>query len=162
VIRPARAEDAEELAALQVAAWRAAYGEYVPADRIDAAAENRVDRWHEALAGEHGTFVIAGADAALIGFVSVGATRDEDVPPDQGELYAIYVEPHLIGTGIGTELLLYGEAELARACSGAMLWTFAQNTRARYFYERHGWTVDRTDPERYDWAPSVRYRKDLP
>ena len=160
MIRAARAEDAEALAGLQTRAWRTAYGAYVPLDRIEAASEGRVERWREILGGEHGTFVIVGPDA-LTGFVSVGPTRDEDARPGDGELHAIYVEPDLIGTGVGTELLLYGEAELARAHRAATLWVFEANERARRFYERHGWAPDDRpgDPSRWDWAPSIRYRK---
>jgi ribosomal protein S18 acetylase RimI-like enzyme len=163
VIRPARVEDAEALAGVQTRAWHAAYGGYVDAARIDAAADGRADRWREALAGEHGTFVSVGADAALVGFVSVGASRDPDARPGDGELCAIYVEPDLLGTGAGSELLRYGEAELARTYAGATLWTFERNTRARRFYERHGWSLDDRpgDPDRWDWATSVRYRKAL-
>jgi GNAT superfamily N-acetyltransferase len=163
VIRPARVEDAEALAGLQTRAWRAAYGGYVEAARIDTAAAGRAGRWRGALAGEHGTFVIVGAEAALVGFVSIGASRDEDARPGDGELHAIYVEPDLLGTGAGSELLLYGEAELARTYSGATLWTFEHNAPARRFYERRGWSLDDRpgDPNRWDWATSVRYRKVL-
>jgi ribosomal protein S18 acetylase RimI-like enzyme len=163
VIRPARAEDAEALAALQTRSWRAAYGDYVDDERIDAASERREERWRELLAGKHGTFVIVGADAALVGFVSVGPSRDADARPGDGELYAIYVEPSLAGTGVGSELIRYAEAELARHHRAATLWVFEQNAGARAFYQRHGWAPDDRagDPERWDWAPSVRYRKAL-
>jgi GNAT superfamily N-acetyltransferase len=164
VIRPARVEDAEALAGLQTRAWRAAYGGYVEAERLEAASEGREDRWREILGGDgdHGTFVIVGPDA-ITGFVAVGASRDDDARPGDGELYAIYVEPDLIGSGVGTELLLYGEAELARSFTGATLWTFEGNEGARRFYERHGWAPDDNpgDPGRWDWAPSIRYRKVL-
>jgi GNAT superfamily N-acetyltransferase len=166
VIRPARVEDAEALAGVQTRAWRAAYGAYVPLDRIEAASEGRAERWRELLAAGAGpsTFVIVGADATLVGFVSVGETRDEDARPRDGEVHAIYVEPALVGGGAGAELLHYGEAELARTCSGATLWTFEKNVGARRFYERHGWAPDDRpgDPGRWDWSPSIRYRKALP
>jgi ribosomal protein S18 acetylase RimI-like enzyme len=163
VIRPARPEDADALAGVQTRSWRAAYSGYVPVDRIEKHAGERPERWRRILAGAHGTFVIVGAEGALVGFVSVGESRDEDARAGDGELWAIYVEPDLIGTGIGTELLNYGEAEMARSYTGATLWVFEENAQARRFYERHGWAPDDRpgDPGRWDWAPSVRYRKPL-
>jgi ribosomal protein S18 acetylase RimI-like enzyme len=163
VIRPAGTEDAEALASLQTRSWRAAYGDYVPMERIDAACEGREERWREVLGGEHGTFVMLGAEG-LVGFVSVGESRDDDARPGDGELLAIYVEPGLIGGGVGSELLRYGEAELARTYAGATLWVFERNARARRFYEHHGWAPDDRpgDPGRWDWSPSIRYRRALP
>jgi GNAT superfamily N-acetyltransferase len=164
VIRPARVEDAEALSDLQTRSWHAAYGGYVDAARIDRSAQGRDSRWREILAGDHGTFVIAGADAPMIGFVSVGASRDDDARPGDGELWAIYVEPDLVGTGLGGELLRYAEAELARTYTGATLWVFERNEQARAFYERRGWHPDDRpgDPDRWDWAASIRYRKAFP
>jgi len=163
VTRAARPEDAEALADLQVRAWRAAYADYVPPERIEAVAAGRDQRWREILAGEHGTFVVIGAEAALLGFAGVGPSRDGDARPGDGELLAIYVEPALVGTGVGGELLRYAEAELARAHAAATLWVFERNVRARRFYERHGWQPDDHpgDPNRWDWSPSIRYRKTL-
>ena len=106
---------------------------------------------------------MAERDGRLAGFVSVGTPRDEDTNGD-GELYAIYVEPELIGSGVGRELAVAGERELAAlGHRAATLWTFAANGPARRFYERGGWRVDERpyDPGRWGWAPSVRYRKDL-
>ena len=162
MIRPARAEDADALAALQVRAWHAAYGAIVDAGELEAAAAHRPERWHEILAGDHGTFVAVDGDGAPLGFVSIGAARDDDAAPKDGELYAIYLEPTFIGTGLGRELHLHAEAELAREHPAATLWVLAANARARRFYESHDWRPDgRTDPDQHGWGPAVRYRKVL-
>ena len=167
MIRPARIEDAEPLAALQVRAWRAAYSSYVAAEDLAAVgdAAQRAAGWRERLAAGRADVVtlVAERGGRLVGFVSVGTTRDEDTDGD-GELYAIYVEPELIGSGVGRELAVAGERELvALGHRAATLWTFAANEPARRFYERGGWSVDERpyDPGRWGWAPSVRYRKDL-
>ena len=167
MIRPARIEDAEALAALQVRAWRAAYSSYVAAEDLAAVgdAAQRAAGWRERLAAGRADVVtlVAERGGRLVGFVSVGTTRDEDTDGD-GELYAIYVEPELIGSGVGRELAVAGERELAAlGHRAATLWTFAANGPARRFYERGGWRVDERpyDPGRWGWAPSVRYRKDL-
>jgi GNAT superfamily N-acetyltransferase len=167
VIRPARVEDAQTLAALQVRAWRAAYSAYVAAKDLDAAGDvgARAAGWRERLAAGRARTVtlVDERDGRLAGFVSVGPTRDEDTGGD-AELYAVYVEPELIGSGVGRALALAGEEELRRrGHTAATLWVFAANTAARHFYERGGWRVDQRpyDPGRWGWAPSVRYRKQL-
>jgi len=168
VIRPARVTDAEALASLQVRAWEAAYSPYVAPERLagggDVAA--RTKRWREVLddSGNRArTFVSISEERGLDGFITVGPSRDDDAREDEGELYAVYVEPDLIGSGLGRALLAHGERELSRSYRAAMLWTFERNETARRFYERNGWRVDEGDFDagHYDWAPSVRYRKAL-
>jgi GNAT superfamily N-acetyltransferase len=168
VIRRAVVEDAVALASLQIRAWEAAYSSYVSAEQLAEAgdATARTRRWREILAGRHGgatTFVAIDDGGVLQGFVSVGESRDEDARPGDGELYAIYVEPALIGSGVGRALLDHGERELARSYRAAVLWVFEPNAVARRFYERHGWRPDDApfDTGRWDWAPSLRYRKEL-
>lgn len=71
----------------------------------------------------------------------------------------LYVDPDHYGKGIGTRLLSL--AKLARP-DGLKLWTFAANTNARRFYERHGFAVtgatvgdneERAPDVRYEWVP---------
>jgi GNAT superfamily N-acetyltransferase len=165
VIRPARIDDAEVLAALQVRAWHAAYDAYVAPESIDAAAEDRVARWREILGadGDGATFVDDRDGGGLTGFVSVGPGRHEADPSGAGELRALYVEPGLVGTGRGRALLVTGEGWLAERFADAFLWVLEPNTGARRFYERHGWREDAEpyDRDRWGWSPSVRYRKAL-
>lgn len=165
-IRPARAEDADALAALEARGWRAAYAGYVDPGELDRVIPERPRRWRERFAGGGEgttTLVLAGPGNQVEGFAVVGPTRDEDLPTDTGELHSIYVEPELTGHGRGAELLAAAEAELARAFDEATLWVLEPNEGARRFYERHGWRLDDRpfDRDRWGWAPSLRLRKVL-
>jgi ribosomal protein S18 acetylase RimI-like enzyme len=142
VVRPARVEDAEAIAHVHVATWRAAYAHAVPAEtlaRVDVA--ERAEAWHRFLVGDSATFV-GEVDAAIRGFVNVGASREE---PGVGELFSIYVLPEAWGTGLATALIERGEEELrARGFASATLNVLADNPRARRFYERQGWVRGET------------------
>ena len=52
----------------------------------------------------------------------------------------LYVTPDRIGTGIGSRLIATAKA---RRPDGLDLYCFQVNTRARTFYEHHGFVVDR-------------------
>jgi pimeloyl-ACP methyl ester carboxylesterase len=73
-----------------------------------------------------------------------------------GELDQLYVAPEWIGSGIGRRLV-----EQAKAMSphGLGLYTFQVNDRARRFYERNGFVVDRLGDgsANEEHQPDVRY-----
>jgi len=76
----------------------------------------------------------------IVGFVSVGSSRDPDT---DAELFAIYVLPEHWGTGVGRTLIESGEEELRTlGHEEAILWVLDDNPRARRFYELAGWSVD--------------------
>jgi GNAT superfamily N-acetyltransferase len=84
--------------------------------------------------------IVAEVEGEIIGFVSVGAARDDDA---EGELYAIYVHPEHWGTGTGRALMEAGEDELWRlGHQQVVLWVLDDNPRARRFYEIAGWSAD--------------------
>jgi ribosomal protein S18 acetylase RimI-like enzyme len=138
----ARLEDAEELAAVHVEAWREAYGHLLPEHFYDdAAREGRQAMWSRLLAEQDaGERVhVARRQGRIVGFVARGpAGEHEGHRPVRGEqLYALYVLSGYYGVGVG-------QALLDRALSGrpAQLWVAKENGRARRFYEKNGFTVD--------------------
>jgi len=158
VVRLGTADDAEGVARVQVETWQAAYAHALPAEQLQAlsmgAAVERHRRWPP-------TFV-AEDEGRIVGFVSVGKSRDPDT---DGELFAIYVHPEHWGAGIGRELIEAGEDELRRlGHRDAVLWVLDDNPRARRFYEIAGWAADGTSREieifGFDIA-EVRYAKRL-
>jgi GNAT superfamily N-acetyltransferase len=68
----------------------------------------------------------------------------------------LYVEPATIGRGVGAGLVQV--AKRARP-NGLRLWTFASNTGAQRFYERHGFVeAKRTDGrDNEEGAPDILY-----
>jgi GNAT superfamily N-acetyltransferase len=79
---------------------------------------------------------VAEDDSGIYGFCAVGPSTDED----WGEVYAIYVDPHRWGEGVGRDLLAAGEQALIDDGHWqALLWVLDGNTQARAFYLRQGW-----------------------
>ena len=68
----------------------------------------------------------------------------------------LYVDPAMTGRGVGTALVELAKRERP---DGLRLWTFASNTGAQRFYERHGFVeVRRTDGrENEERAPDILY-----
>ncbi len=73
-----------------------------------------------------------------------------------GWIEHLYVDPPWIGCGVGDRLLRHAWSLLS---DGAQLWVFEANTRARSFYERHGFiAAEFTDGSRNEERrPDVRY-----
>src|SRR3954464_1878169 len=64
-------------------------------------------------------------------------------PADARWVDQLYVAPAMTGRGIGAQLLSVAKRERP---GELRLWTFASNTAAPRFYERHGFVeMDRTD-----------------
>ncbi|RCK70465.1 N-acetyltransferase [Desertihabitans brevis] len=73
-----------------------------------------------------------------------------------GWINQLYVAPEQQGCGLGARLLRLAQD----VASGPLqLWTFQRNSRARSFYERHGFVeVRRTDGDNEEREPDVLYR----
>jgi GNAT superfamily N-acetyltransferase len=100
-------------------------------------ARQRLPMWERAI--PRGGVSVADVDGAVVGFVSVGDSRESE---REGELYAIYVLPDAWGTGAGPALMRTAVAALREHYPTAILWVLAENPRARRFYEREGWVLD--------------------
>jgi len=171
-LREATVGDAGAIAEVHVASWRWAYDGLLPPSVLDAlSVEGRAAAWHTVLADAPGAVTVAVVDdddngGAIVGFVSVGPTPDEDdPPPGTGALFALYLHPDTVGAGAGKTLLEHGEAQLRdEGFTRATLWVLETNERARRFYERRGWAWDGARGEhRFDCGnrPIVRYAREL-
>jgi GNAT superfamily N-acetyltransferase len=92
--------------------------------------------------------LVAERGANVIGFASVGPSRDSDADAGVGEVYAVYVVPAEWSRGVGRRLL----AESAEAMRGvgfreATLWVLRDNPRARRAYEAAGWALEGAEKE---------------
>jgi GNAT superfamily N-acetyltransferase len=144
--RAARPGDGAAIGALAVRAWRAAYAGVLAAEvlaALDPAAQAR--DWAEYLAAlppADRVWVVGGTDGGVAGFARTGPCTDADVPAGTGEVHGLYIEPALIGTGLGRSLFEHAVADLAGRHDPVVLWHFAGNNRAARFYELAGFGLD--------------------
>ncbi|HKZ14455.1 MAG TPA: GNAT family N-acetyltransferase [Solirubrobacterales bacterium] len=169
-LREARSGDELPVAELHVRSWQEAYRGLMPAEFLAGLdPRDRAGRYRfEAEEGPTMLLAVIAEGApgeALLGFVSFGRSRDEDLP-DHGEIRALYVDPDRHRGGVGR--LLMAEARRRLAADGyaeAFLWVLDGNDRAREFYEREGWVADGAQREEnvYDIASNVlRFRREVP
>ena len=137
-LRPATADDAEDLAALFWDARLAAY----PAMPHSVHTRAEGQHWFREVLGltprtipmpEGRETWVAERDGEVVGYLVL----------DPEWLDSLYVRPDLTGHGIGSVLL-----DLAKSLrpEGFGLWVFESNVRAQQFYRRHGlFVVRRTD-----------------
>ena len=165
-LRHATPDDAEALARLHIDAWRVAYRGLVPdtvLEQLDYA--RRAARFRESLAANREETYVAERAGKLVGFLTLGPCRDEDLDPaTTGEIWGIYLAPAFWRQGIGSMLFRWGEHLLiSRGYTGAVLWVFAGNESARRFYEHLGFAPDGASKilERGKPLEVVRYHKTL-
>jgi len=97
----------------------------------------------------------------VVGFSYVGPSETEGA----AELYAIHVDPAVVGTGVGRLLMENALGQLAEVGGKrAVLWVLEANERARRFYGRGGWTRDgetRVEPIGGEPVRQLRYSRPL-
>lgn len=126
-LRPARDEDAQQIARI----WHEGWGDGHRGNVPDALAAARTpEPFRERAAQRIADTVVAVVEGAVAGFVMVVGDEVEQV----------YVAREHRGTPVATALLAEAERLVAAGGHGrAWLAVVAGNTRARRFYERNGW-----------------------
>lgn len=161
-VRLMRLADCDRVAEIRVHGWRHAYRGLMPQsylNGLDVAAD--AERLRARLAQGDGSVVnlVAEQVGKVLGWAAFGPYRDGEVRTDDAELYALYVDPAHLGTGLGRALL----AESVGRCSSyprMYLWVLRGNAPARRFYERAGFRPDGAE-EPFEAGgvsvPEVRY-----
>ncbi len=131
-IRPATPEDVPGLARLWHAGWHEAHAAYTPPALTRLRTEEDFARRLQDLLPD---LRMAGPGGDPFGFCAI---RDD-------ELYQLFVQREMRGSGLAARLLANGEARLAaRGVGTARLDVGIGNDRAARFYIRHGWEEGRT------------------
>lgn len=168
-VREMAVADCAAVAAVRVGGWRHAYAGLVPQSYLDGMdeAEDAARRRAQLAAAAGGPVVHLVAEAAgdVIGWGCYGPYREGDTTTGDGEVYALYVRPERIGTGVGRALMaeLVSRAE-AEGRPSLRLWVLKENVPARRFYEKAGFTSDGVE-EPFEVGgvavPEVRYGRRL-
>lgn len=145
-IRRAKAADATAIAEIHIAARRVAMP-YLPELHSDA----ETHAWVAGVMLPQQEVRVVEAAGVVAAFAAL----------HDGWLEHLYVAPTYQGRGFGTRLL---EQAKARYPAGLQLYAFQRNTRARTFYERHGFVAvefgngsgnEEEEPDvRYVWDPA--------
>ena len=167
-IRPMTLADCDRVSEIRVLGWQFAYRGLMPQPYLDALdakadAERRRARFTQ---GDGSVLnLVATRGAELVGWAAIGPYCDGELRTGEAELYAIYLDPRYVNTGVGRALMQESLRQCAaRGHDRVHLWVVRGNTRARRFYERAGFRADGTE-EPYEVegvaVPEVRYVKEL-
>jgi GNAT superfamily N-acetyltransferase len=148
-VRPARPEDAAEVARVQGSTWRTAYRSVLPPAVLDGWDEEAAaEAWRAAVVSPptpaHGV-VVALEQQGVVGFAAFGPAELADgEPPDPDgpttEIVTLLVEPRWGRRGHGSRLLA-AVADLARTTGARRLqvWLPEADTVSAGFFESAGW-----------------------
>mgnify|MGYP001793675806 CR=1 FL=1 len=138
-IRSLTFDDRDELINLWHNGWHDAHANIVPEGVLRYRTLECFEEWFRGSADQ---FHVA-VDNGVLGFVSMQGS----------EIVKLYVDPTARGAGIASKLLFHGERELYNegVTDGVLLCT-AGNARAQRFYNREGWILSETFPDRL-WLP---------
>jgi GNAT superfamily N-acetyltransferase len=140
-VRRARDDDAEAIAGVYLASFRATY------DFALAHSDEQVRRWiAEVLLATDEVWVATATDRSVVALLALSVDM----------LDQLYVAPGWTRSGIGSRLIALAKVRRPR---GLDLYTFEVNSGARRFYERHGFTeVARGDGSaNEEGQPDLRY-----
>ncbi|MFJ3876800.1 GNAT family N-acetyltransferase [Streptomyces sp. NPDC090077] len=166
-VREMNEADIDAVAALRVRGWRAAYAGLVPQDHLDGMSPAAdAERRRAGFAPSRGSvwdLVAVDEGDVPVGWVCFGAYRGESDAAAPGEVYALYVEPALVGQGVGRVLMdaVHRHPEVRRFAT-LQLWVLRDNVRARRFYAAAGYAVDgavQSDLYGGTAVEEVRYRR---
>lgn len=170
-VRVAAFEDAPALAAIGGRAWNLTYRGIVPDAVLDEWIAGAEDHWRTAFATRvpdaPSRAWVAERTGAVLGYLTTSPAKDDWLPPPDGagEVTNLYLDPDVIGTGVGRLLYEHGVGDLReRGFNPLVIWAFRDNPRAGRFYERMGLQIDAET----DWVlggipcPIVRFRLDWP
>lgn len=137
-IRPATEADLGAIARVLVDTWRTTFRGRLPDEFLDGLSCQHQEDRHRRGMGRPGTsYAVAEAGPRIIGFANGGPNRQQ-VLPQAGELYALYIQHGFQRQGVGGALFRAIVSEHRRHGRDAMFaWVLADNPN-RGFYQRLG------------------------
>jgi ribosomal protein S18 acetylase RimI-like enzyme len=139
-IRTARRTDAPGISRVHERTWKEAYKGLLDGSYLEALTERRlIPRWRSNLDRRSedldDAIYVAVTGKEIVGFVTVGATR-EAFAPWEAEVSMVYVLKEHRGAGIGRALMKAAADHcIRRAMFSGGLWVLRDNGAARDFYE---------------------------
>ncbi|HEY8533172.1 MAG TPA: GNAT family N-acetyltransferase [Micromonospora sp.] len=158
-VRPARVDDASEIARIQLTTWRVAYRRLLPRHVLDQIDEDWLTQhWHEAIASppsERHRVLVAIEQAAqthVVGFTAFGPADEQALAPNEpperlgSDVVAVtelLVEPRWGRRGHGSRLLAASvETWREAGFTTAVAWAYEGDLATQSFLTSAGWAPD--------------------
>ena len=125
----------EDLANILIAAWRCGFRDILPKDTIEKYTQSEpcTQMFRQLIASGIGNLYLARMDGRSVGLLYW-------LPEEESaRIEALLTVPEVWGKGIAAALMERALAD-ASSYSEVTVWPFAQNKRARRFYEKHGFS----------------------
>ena len=150
LVRNANYDDMKQAGRIMSASFRTAFGDFVSRQTMDACArEDNCIALLEGIFREGKVHFLMGENSGMLAWQQT---------EDGAEIIAIHTLPESRGTGLGHAMLTEALSQIGN--QPAFLWAFKENTRARRFYEKHGFRADGSERvSEFDGAIEVRYVK---
>lgn len=131
-------DDRSEISRVYEESWKFAYKGIVPQSYLDSIPEGR---WASKVDSLDRKTLVCVESGKIIGTTSFSKSRFAQFS-DWGEIISIYLLPNYMGRGYGKALLEAAVAELKTMdYKNVFLWVLEENSRARKFYEKMGFTL---------------------
>lgn len=146
-VRVAWADDADAIAAVQVASWAGQYADLLPDDAVPDDPGPVADAWRASLARSadaRNRVLVALERNRVVGFAVTTPAADPDCDPvADGELAELVVVPGETGKGHGSRLLQAAvETMQADRFTRSVTWAIAADDGRRAFLVGAGWAAD--------------------
>ena len=144
-------DDMKQAGRIMSVSFRTAFGDFVSQQTMDACArEDNCISLLEGIFREGKVHFLMGENSGMLAWHQT---------EEGAEIIAIHTLPDSRGTGLGAEMLTAALSQIGN--QPVFLWAFKENTRARRFYEKHGFLWDGNERvSEFDGALEVRYVKD--
>ena len=150
LVRNANYDDMKQAGHIMSVSFRTAFGDFVSRQTMDACAqEDNCIALLEGIFREGKVYFLMGENSGMLAWQQT---------EDGAEIIAIHTLPESHGTGLGAAMLTAALNQIGN--QPVFLWAFKENTRARRFYEKHGFRADGSERvSEFDGAIEVRYVK---
>ena len=147
-VRNAEFEDMAQAGHIMSVSFRTAFSDFVSQQTMDACAqEDNCIALLEGIFKEGEVHFMMGENSGMLAWQQT---------EDGAEIIAIHTLPESRGIGLGRAMLMEALNQIGN--QPVFLWAFKENTRARRFYEKHGFHWDGSERvSEFDDALEVRY-----
>ena len=147
-VRNAEFEDMKQAGHIMSVSFRTAFADFVSQQAVDACAqEDNCIALLEGIFREGKVHFMMGENSGMLAWQQT---------ENGAEIVAIHTLPEGRGTGLGAAMLTTVLNQIGN--QPVFLWAFKENTRARRFYEKHGFHWDGSERvSEFDDALEVRY-----